>query len=235
MTRAPAVSMVGERQLDYWQQRPTISTSTRPPSACKGLSSHPTCRTSLPGLPPQHEAIRTLSPMAEEEGAGPEKMNLDFPPVEEDGQLQASPGPAVSAALPPPSIQIPSYKKLPRPDAGRLNSFKHSRVSQWISQPSSPARTAFLDCRASRLYLCATSPSPPPHGHSFSPQSDPRSRSSSASTLTSSIGSATESSAGMTSLTTAQTVPSPKSRSDTLRSCGESSHGSARGELARHS
>lgn len=221
MTRRPAVSMVGERQLDYWQQRQLSLISTRPPSACEGLSSHPVYWTSLPGLPSQCEIIRRLSPMAEEDETSPVlrqdigSMCLSFPPVEDEVERQASPAPD-AASLPPASIQVP-YRKPQRPDAARLRSSNCTRISQWLSYPFPSARTTSLDVQKSQFYQCAISPPLREHLNGYSGS---RSRGFSASTVGSNVGSLTESLASMTSLTTAQTVYSPRSRSDTLRSCG---------------
>lgn len=222
-TSRPTISMIGERQLDYWQQpqRSSSLVSQRPPSAFEGLNSHPTCWTSLPGPPPpQGEAVIPLSPTAEEEEPSPvlpktaKSMVLEFPPPPEEEQ----PGAAPITTLPPLSIQVP-YKKPLMPNPARLNSFNHTRISQWLSHSSSlnaPPRSQF--------YQCAISP-PLQHQHP-SAQTSSRSRSFSASsTLTSSIASPTEteSLASMTSMTTAPTTttihpPTPRSRSGTLRS-----------------
>ncbi len=220
-TGRPTMSMVGERQLDYWQQRSSSLTSQRPPSAFEGLGSHPVVWTSLPGLPPQDEAVKPLSPMAEEEDARPllqntaENVILEFPAICEEEQHRASPNPAITA-LPPLSTQVP-YKKPQRLDSTRLNSFNRTRISQWLSLSSS-GRAASLDVQRPQFYQCAISP--PVHQHSFS-HSHPRFRTFSTSTLASSVGSPTESLASMTSMTTAPTLHTTRSRSGTLRSLGK--------------
>jgi hypothetical protein len=213
----PTMSMVGERQLDYWQQRSSSAEPQRPPSSCEGLNSHPVYWTSLPGLPPPCEAVKTLSPMAEEEGSTPtsktaDKHVLEFLPIEEE-QHSAPPSPA--SPLPPLTIQVP-YKTPLRPDPPRLNSFHQNRISQWLSRSSSSIKTDSLDAQRSQFYQCAISP--PVQQHSFA---HPRSRSFTASMIASSAGSPTESLASMTSMTTAPTVHSPRSRSGTLRSLGK--------------
>jgi hypothetical protein len=232
-TCRPNQSMVGERQLDYWQPRPSSSMSQRPPSSFEGLSSHPVCWTSLPGLPPPAEAVKTLSPMAEEEEEPSldlpntaDSMVLDFPPIHEDAKHVDAPEIATTPP-PPPSIQVPHKKPL-KPDPTRLTSFNHTRISQWLSlslslsssfsstrNPSSLAAS-----QSQQFYQCAISPPPMPQP-SLS-RSLSRSRSFSVSTLASSLTSPTaESLPSMTSTTTAPTVLSPRSRSSTLRSLGK--------------
>ena len=214
----PTMSMVGERQLDYWQHRPTYSTSQRPPSACEALNSHPVYWHSLPGLPPQDAAINTLSPMVEEEEpiTTPRTTDivLEFPPIQEQEQESAS-CPPIASVTPPLSIQVP-YKKPLRAEHPRLNSFGRTRLSHWLSLSSYSTRTASLDDHHPQFYQCAVSP--PLHQHS---PSQTRQRSFSVSTFASSIGSPAESLASMTTMTTAPTVHSARSRSGTLRSVGK--------------
>jgi hypothetical protein len=233
----PNQSMVGERQLDYWQPRPSSSMSQRPPSSFEGLSSHPVCWTSLPGLPPPAEAVKTLSPMAEEEEEPnldhpntADSMVLDFPPIHEDAQHVDAPD-ITTTPLPPSSIQVP-YKKSLKPGPTLLTPFNHTRISQWLSlslslsssSSSSSTRTpsslAASQSQSQQFYQCAISPPPMPQP-SLS-RSLSRSRSFSISTLASSVTSPTaESLPSMTSTTTAPTVLSPRSRSSTLRSLGK--------------
>ncbi len=67
-TTRPTISMVGERQLDYWQQRSSSLVSQQPRSVFEGLNSHPVYWDSFSGLPPPNDAIiKPLSPTAEEE------------------------------------------------------------------------------------------------------------------------------------------------------------------------
>jgi hypothetical protein len=228
ITDRPIPSMVGERQLDYWQPRPSSAVSQRPPSSCEALNSHPVRWTSFPGLPPQTEAtIKPLSPMAEVEETSPiipnavDNVVLEFPPVQEEEQLHRPTEPVVTSTIQNPlTIQVP-YKQPHRPNPARLNSFTTTRISQWLSRSSLSTTTrtaASLDTPRPQFYQCALSPPPNQNQNSFSHS---RSRSFSVSTLASSIGSPTESLASMTSMTTAPTVQSPRSRSGTLRSLGK--------------
>lgn len=213
------ISMVGERRLDYWQQRSSSTTSQRPTTASSGLNNHPVSWISLPGLPAQAEPfIKALSPTPEEqESSTGDSMILEFPPIEEEEQDDNH-----ASSVPPLAIQIPYKKPLP---PTRLTSFNQSRISQWLSRSSSShtttTRTSSTSLEPQRppqpqFYQCAITPPLPPPSHNH--HSPTLSVSSASSPYTASL-------ASMTSLTTAPTTiaysHSLRSRSGTLKSFGK--------------
>ncbi|ERF70309.1 hypothetical protein EPUS_06350 [Endocarpon pusillum Z07020] len=233
-TTRPTISMVGERQLDYWQQQqqqqqgssPLVSQP--PPSAFEPLNSHPICWSSLPGLPPQSEAAIEL--LEEEEPSSvplqtADNTTLDFPPLYAQEQEQNRPA---TTTLPPPSIRIPYKKPLrPTPSHDTSSSSNRTRISHWLSHSSTTTKAP----KPSQFYQCAITPPLPQreyqhqHQHSHTPSHNCRSpsfTSSSSSSLGSPIDSDSESIVSMTSSTTAPTTVLDsrswsRSRSATLR------------------
>lgn len=243
-TGRPIASMVGERQLDYWQQTPSAPNIQRPPSAYEALHSHPVCWTPLPGLPPQNQAVKASNSMTREENNNcvasetKDTMSLEFPPIREAAQHPAaSDATTTVTALPPPSIQVP-YKTPLRPiPARQIPSSTHTRISRWLSlssssSPSSDPKPASTRAPPPQFYQCAISPLLPQHQHQFSPsQSHPHSHThspSTTSTSTMSSPASSESNSELESLpsmtsssTTAPTLYTSRSRSGTLRSQGK--------------
>ena len=244
----PTISMVGERQLDYWQRkRASSAASQRPGSACEALNSHPVCWDSLPGLPPPTRPLQVLSPMVEEfepspalQPAQPESIMLEFPSIDEEGAI-----PEPEPTLPPSTIQIPYKQPVPVTHA-RLNSFNKTRISQWLtrSTTSSTAGSTHSSSKSKKpqFYQCAVSPptahSTPAQEQTASPATLPSSLDSpfdftphththSHKTSTSTTLSDRTSVVSLTSATTAPTMMhmhSPgRSRSGTLHSLGKHS------------
>ena len=232
--RNPTTSMVGERQLDYWQRRRSSSliSTSRPPSAHDTFHSHPVVWSTLPGLPVQAHhrqpdqatGVTVLSPMQEEFTPVEETImdhTIEFPQVEEESLLYTSPSrPELFSSdvqrpfklNKPPTSQ--SYRTRSRSHA-RASSFNRNRVSQWLSRSTSTPTRAFAPHsqpygdKASQFYQCAVAQ--PEHAHS-------RSRTLSASTIATSILSGVETPSSLTSMTTAPTVQDLRSRSSTVRS-----------------
>ncbi|KAF7511861.1 hypothetical protein GJ744_003094 [Endocarpon pusillum] len=230
-TTRPTISMVGERQLDYWQQQHQRSSSLvsqrpPPPSAFEPLNSHPVCWSSLSDLPPQSEAaIELLSPMAEEEEEKPSSVPvqtadntmLDSPALYAQEQEQNRPA---TTTLPPPSIRIP-YKKPLRPtpthETSTSSSSPRTRISHWLSLSSTPTKAT----KPSQFYQCAITPPltqreyqhQHQHSNTPSPNRSPNRRTpsfasspSSSSSIGSPIDSDSDSIVSMTSSTTAPTT-----------------------------
>src|SRR5271170_562263 len=142
-------SMVGERQLDYWQKRcSSVISTSRPPSAHDTFHSHPVVWSSLPGIPAQAQhrqvdqltGVTVLSPM-QEEFTPVEAPNVDhvmeFPQVEEEAHAEAVPSQVEPLPLEirrpfklsqPPTSQ--SYRTRSRSQS-RTSSLSRKRVSQW--------------------------------------------------------------------------------------------------------
>lgn len=134
LPRKPTTSMVGERQLAYWQERSrssSIISTSRPPSAHDTFHSHPVAFNTLPGIPPHQTHTRqptqvttgltVLSPMQEEFTPTSQEYvdTLEFPHIE--GEEAALPSPAqapIPAALQQPKpvvLTVPPPAELPAP------------------------------------------------------------------------------------------------------------------------
>jgi hypothetical protein len=223
-------SMVGERQLDYWQSRRSSSviSTSRPPSAHDTFHSHPIVWSSLPGIPAQAHprpvdtltGVTVLTPM-QEEFTPVEAPNVDhvmeFPQVEEERHPEAVPLPAEPLPLEiqrpfklsqPPTSQ--SYRTRSRSQS-RTNSLSRNRVSQWLSRSASTATSGSHapETKKSQFYQCAATPPRLSHSHS---------RTLSMSTVATSILSGVPSPSSLTTITTATTVQGLRSRSNTLKS-----------------
>lgn len=223
-------SMVGERQLDYWQSRRSSSviSTSRPPSAHDTFHSHPVVWSSLPGIPAQAHprpvdtltGVAVLTPM-QEEFTPVEAPNVDhvmeFPQVEEERHPEAVPLPAEPLPLEiqrpfklsqPPTSQ--SYRTRSRSQS-RTNSLSRNRVSQWLSRSASTATSGSHapETKKSQFYQCAATPPRLSHSHS---------RTLSTSTVATSILSGVPSPSSLTTITTATTVQGLRSRSNTLKS-----------------
>jgi hypothetical protein len=223
-------SMVGERQLDYWQKRRSSSviSTSRPPSAHDTFHSHPVVWSSLPGIPAQAHhrqvdqltGVTVLSPM-QEEFTPVEAPNVDhimeFPQVEQEAHAGAVPSQAEPLPLEiqrpfklsqPPTSQ--SYRTRSRSQS-RTSSFSRNRVSQWLSRSASTATSGSHapETKNSQFYQCTATPPIPPHS---------RSRTLSASTVATSILSGAPSPSSLTTITTATTVQDLRSRSNTFKS-----------------
>lgn len=236
VSKNPTTSMVGERQLDYWQTRRSSSViaTSRPPSAHDTFHSHPVVWSSLPGIPAQAHhretdqgaGVTVLTPM-QEEFTPVEAPKLDdevqSPQAEEEIHVQTSSAQPELGLLEiqrplklskPPASQ--SYRTRSRPQS-RASSFTRNRVSQWLSRSASTATSASASsshapwCERTQFYQCAATP--PEHSHC-------RSRTLSTSTVTTSILSVAESASSLTTMTTAPTVQGPRSRSSTVKSPG---------------
>jgi hypothetical protein len=239
----PAISMIGERQLECWQQRQG-SSAQRPPSACEGLSSHPTQWDSLPGLSRQAVAVRSQSRSSETRDSGllsrsADSVALHFPPVEEEAEeaeeedeeemekvklvehcpiRQSSDN--ASGPAPPLSTRA-SYKGPMRPAPARFDTLHRNRISQWLSRSSSRSSFSLAtnqaavvsDLQNSLIYQTGIAPAPLPQ----QPQL-PHARSTSSSSI---FSSPAPSLTSMTSMTTAPTVYTSRSRAGTVRSLGK--------------
>ena len=236
VSQNPTMSMVGERQLDYWQRRRSSSviSASRPPSAHDTFHSHPVVWSTLPGIPAQAHhrqldpgtGVTVLSPM-QEEFTPVEAPNVDHLiefSQQEETHVQLSPP---QPELVPSEIQRPfklnmpptsqSYRTRSRSQSG-ASSFKQNRVSQWLSCSASTMTTGSAshthahEIKASQFYQCAATP--PEHSHN-------RSRTLSASTIATSILSGAETPSSLTSMTTAPTVQDLRIRSNTVKSFGK--------------
>ena len=235
--RNPTASMVGERQLDYWQKRRSSSaiSTSRPPSAHDTFHSHPVVWSTLPGLPVQGHhrqpdqgtGVTVLSPM-QEEFTPVEESNtiplMQFPEVEEELLIQTRPSrPQLFPSDDERSFKLnnaptsQSYRTRSRSQSG-ASSFNRNRVSQWLSRSTSTTTTPsdphshLYGIKISQFYKrAATSPE---HSHF-------RSRTLSASTIATSILSGAETPGSLTSTTTAPTVQDLRSRSNTGQSFGK--------------
>src|SRR5271170_6456824 len=223
-------SMVGERQLDYWQKRRSSSviSTSRPPSAHDTFHSHPVVWSSLPGIPAQAHhrqvdqltSVTVLSPM-QEEFTPVETPNVDhmmeFPQVEEEAHTEAVP-----SQVEPLSLEIQRPFKLSQPPTSqsyrtrsrsqsRTSSLSRKRVSQWLSRSASTATSGShaAETKKSQFYQCAATPPRPSHS---------RSRTHSTSTVATSILSGAPSPSSLTTITTATTVQDLRSRSNTFKS-----------------
>jgi hypothetical protein len=230
-------SMVGERQLDYWQSRrcSSIISTSRPPSAHDTFHSHPVVWKALPGIPAQAHhrqtdqgiGVTVLSPM-QEEFTPVETPNMDhmfeFAQAEEDTHVQTAPS---ETELVPSEIQPPfKLSKPPTSQSYRTRSRSHShtsslsrnRVSQWLSRSestttsTSPPSSHTPEIKPTQFYQCAATP--PKHSHYHS-------HTQSASTIATSILSGAESANSLTTMTTAPTIQSLRSRSTTVKSFGK--------------
>jgi hypothetical protein len=225
-------SMVGERQLDYWQngRSSSVISTSRPPSAHDTFHSHPVVWNSLPGIPAgPHQrpvdpltGVTVLSPMQEEftpvEAPSVDHM-IEFPQVDEEPRAEAVPSPAepVSSEIQrpfklsqPPTPQ--SYRARPR-SRSRTNSLSRNRISQWLSRSASTATSGShaSHTKKSQFYQCAATPPRPSHSHS---------RTLSTSTVATSILSGAPSPCSLTTITTTTTttVQDLRSRSNTFKS-----------------
>jgi hypothetical protein len=223
-------SMVGERQLDYWQNRRSSSviSTSRPPSAHDAFHSHPVVWSSLPGIPAQAHprqvdtltGVTVLSPM-QEEFTPVEAPNVDhvmeFPQVEEERHAEAVPQPVEPLPLEiqrpfklsqPPTSQL--YRTRSRSQS-RTSSLSRNRVSQWLSRSASTTTSGSHapETKKSQFYQCAATPPRLSHTHS---------RTLSTSTVATSILSGVPSPSSLTTITTATTVQGPRSRSNTFKS-----------------
>jgi hypothetical protein len=237
ISKNPTTSMVGERQLDYWQRRRSSSvvSTSRPPSAHDTFHSHPIVWSTLPGIPAQayHRqtdpvtSVTVLSPM-QEEFTPVETPNIDhmveFPQVEEDMHVQTSPS---QEELVPSEIRRPiklskpptsqSYRSRSRSHS-RASSFSRNRVSQWLSRSASTTTSTSAsalhvpEIKPTQFYQCAATPPEHSHGHSHT---------QSASTVATSILSGAESASSLTTRSTATTVQDLRSRSGTVKSFGK--------------
>jgi hypothetical protein len=242
--RSPAVpsnmttSMVGERQLDYWQSRrgSSVIPTSRPASAHDTFHSHPVVWSTLPGIPAQAHprqtdqgiGITVLSPMQEEftpvETPNPGHM-AESAGMEEQMPIHKSPS---QTELVPSEIQRPfklnnpptsqSYRTRSRSHS-RGSSLSRSRVSLWLSRSASTATSASAsDSRTPerkpiQFYQCTATLPQHVHSHGYT---------QSASTIATSILSSPESASSLTTMTTAPTVQSQRSRSTTVKSFGKS-------------
>ena len=246
LSRKPATSMVGERQLGYWQRSRSSSviSTSRPPSAHDAFHSHPVAFNTLPGLaPPSHSrhttqgnGLTVLSPMQEEFTPPPEAYvdTLEFPDVE--GEQNALPIMQVPPELTPPKPAVLEHVptntsasfKLNRPPTSHSyrsrsysqnNSFNRTRVSQWISRSASATSTSSSPAthESRRAQFYQCAATSPPQTSNHS-----RQRTMSASTVATSILSDEGSVASLTSMTTAPTtVQDLRSRSNTIKSYGK--------------
>lgn len=240
--RGPAVpintttSMVGERQLDYWQSQraSSVVSTSRPASAHDTFHSHPVVWSTLPGIPAhahrqtdQGIGITVLSPM-QEESTPVETPNLsrmvESVGMEEEMPIHKSPS---QTELVSSEIQRPfKLNKPPTPRSYRTRSRSHSRgsslsrnrVSQWLSRSASATTSASAsgshtpESKPIQFYQCAATPPQHLHSHSYT---------QSASTVATSILSSPESASSLTTMTTAPTVQSQRSRSATVKSYGK--------------
>jgi hypothetical protein len=222
-------SMVGERQLDYWQKgSSSIISTSRPPSAHDAFHSHPVVWSSLPGIPAQAHhrqvdqltGVTVLSPMQEEfTPVDAPKVDhvMEFPQVEEEAHAEAVPSqgePLPSEIQRPFKLSQPptsqSYHTRSRSQS-RASSFSRNRVSQWLSRSASTATSGSHapESKKSQFYQCAATPPRPSHS---------RCRTLSASTVATSILSGAPSPSSLTTITTATTVQGLRSRSNTFKS-----------------
>ena len=236
--RKPTASMVGERELDYWQKPLSIETS-RPPSWHDALHSHPVIWSSLPGIPHltsdqiyTRDRMHGHTPVADDQ----KSATVDFPPIEEEPI--------------PTSTQASGSSRPKRPTTSRsyhsyTNSQGRNRITQWLDRsssftsstttastskstsPSSQIQIQAHQFQRSQFYKCtATNSAPlllhqPPRAHTQSHRHKSSiSTVSSSPTALSSSDSQSISISSMTTLTTAPTLQGTRSRSGKLRSIG---------------
>ena len=226
-SRKATVSMVNDRQMEYWQRNRSSSmiSTSRPPSAHDAFHSHPIAFNTLPGLHPppcQHtrsDTVTILSPMQEEftPTSTHHPETIEFPRVE-NHVLGVDDIPATNpdSAQPPPdqgaidsTIKPPFKLSSPPPTRSarshsHTSSFQRNRISQWVTR--TPSETLTHEQKKSQFYQCAVTPPQPQLQHA-------RNRTMSSSTVATSILTEPES---MTSDTTAPT--DIRSRTGTIRS-----------------
>lgn len=246
LKRKPATSMVGERQLEYWQRSRSSSviSTSRPPSAHDTFHSHPVAFNALPGFTPAAlsrqptlaNSLTVLSPMQEEFTPTSEAYvdTIEFPRIDEEVQhADSAAAELASSALKAPEpvlleepSEIQTPFKLSRPPTS------YSYRSRARSQPHS---NSFNRNRVSQwISRSASTAIPSPRSHAFQKSqfyqcmaSPPQpvhhhDRDFSTSTVATSILSGVESVVSLTSVTTAPTtVQGLASRSNTVKSYGK--------------
>ncbi|KAL9115261.1 MAG: hypothetical protein Q9227_001055 [Pyrenula ochraceoflavens] len=228
--RKPAASMVEDRDWKYWQQRQSPHSSPQSDSTWS----------SLPGLPPYASSNPTSGPISSNSHYTPNQepeIELTFPPLSAEppvSPILESPTSFSSRAHAlSESSRHPAHRRHRHPDALRSHSIcvdsfierPSSRPSDWIPDHSnissaaaitSPSATYSHHTRrptfASTITSTSTPSSPPRTSHSLSQFPVSHTRTTSLSTLSSTIFSRADSFSSATTMTTVPTLKSSRSR-----------------------